>query len=271
MVAAGGLGTRVSSWARYLPKEWLPVAGRPGIVHVLREIAEIGPARVVVVYHPYYEQFVSWARRALEPDGLTAYRRAVGNPVAVDVSPQGLVIDWVPQQGCYADLTSLLNGAEHLAGHSDTAGDDATYVVFGDNLYPSCNVLTALQRAPEGVAVLARDYEPGLAERRGVIVTAPGPQGAPRMIDLVEKPGPAAARKLQARHGTASLMLLEGRARLDDAFIAFARDRHAGARPGTEPKLALALGAYARTRPVWVVRTGSDVIDLGAPDVQHNT
>ncbi|MEV0196346.1 hypothetical protein [Nonomuraea sp. NPDC050691] len=144
-------------------------------------------------------------------------------------------------------------------------------MVFGDNLYPSCNVLTALQQAPEGVAVLARDYDPALAERRGVIVTTPGPQGTPRMIDLVEKPDPAAARKLQARHGTANLMLLEGRARLDDAFIAFARDRHANARPGTEPKLALALGAYARTRPVWGVRTSADVIDLGAPDVRHNT
>ncbi|MEV0143826.1 MULTISPECIES: hypothetical protein [unclassified Nonomuraea] len=79
------------------------------------------------------------ARRALEPDGHTAYARSAGNPVAVDASPQGPVIDWVAQQGCYADLTSLLNGANSLAGHSDTAGDDATYVVFADYLYLSCN------------------------------------------------------------------------------------------------------------------------------------
>jgi NDP-sugar pyrophosphorylase family protein len=41
VVAAGGLGTRVSSWSRYLPKEFYPVDGRPGIAHLLDEIAAL--------------------------------------------------------------------------------------------------------------------------------------------------------------------------------------------------------------------------------------
>jgi UTP-glucose-1-phosphate uridylyltransferase len=49
VVAAGGLGTCVAGWSRYLPKEFLPVAGRPGIVHILEEISALGarscPAR----------------------------------------------------------------------------------------------------------------------------------------------------------------------------------------------------------------------------------
>jgi UTP-glucose-1-phosphate uridylyltransferase len=38
VVCAGGLGTRIAGWARYVPKEFYPVEGRPGIVHLLEEI-----------------------------------------------------------------------------------------------------------------------------------------------------------------------------------------------------------------------------------------
>jgi dTDP-glucose pyrophosphorylase len=30
VVCAGGLGTRIADWARYIPKESYPVEGRPG-------------------------------------------------------------------------------------------------------------------------------------------------------------------------------------------------------------------------------------------------
>jgi hypothetical protein len=53
VVAAGGLGTRVHPWARFIPKEFYPVVGRPGITLLLDEIVGLGPARVVIVYHPY--------------------------------------------------------------------------------------------------------------------------------------------------------------------------------------------------------------------------
>jgi molybdopterin-guanine dinucleotide biosynthesis protein A len=67
VVTAGGLGTRVHPWARFIPKEFYPAAGRPGIALLLEEIASLGSARVVIVYHPYYEQFAAWARQVLEP------------------------------------------------------------------------------------------------------------------------------------------------------------------------------------------------------------
>ena len=59
VIAAGGLGTRVSSWTRYLPKEFYPVAGRPGIAHLPDEIAALAPAEAVIVYHQYYEPFAA--------------------------------------------------------------------------------------------------------------------------------------------------------------------------------------------------------------------
>ena len=65
VVCAGGLGTRVAGWSRYIPKEFYPGGGRPGIVHLLDEIARSGPADVVIVCHPYYAAFTTWARTAL--------------------------------------------------------------------------------------------------------------------------------------------------------------------------------------------------------------
>lgn len=46
VVCAGGLGTRVARLVPVYPKEFYPVGGRPGIVHLLDEIARSGPADV---------------------------------------------------------------------------------------------------------------------------------------------------------------------------------------------------------------------------------
>jgi hypothetical protein len=92
------------------------------------------------------------------------------------------------------------------------------------------------------------------------------PPRARRVLVLIEKPGPAQARELEERHGSGNLLMLEGRARLTASFIEFARARQQAAHsPGTEPKLALAIGAYARDHPVLAVLTDSEIIDLGMP------
>jgi len=254
VVCAGGLGTRIASWARYIPKEFYPVDGRPGIVHLLEEIAALGPAEVVIVSHPYYDAFTSWARAALSQDGHDSYHRAAQLPAAA--SPAGaLTVSFITQHGTYADITSLLNGAGYLAAHEDL------YVAFADNLYRGDNPLLALQALPPGFpAVLARAYQPELAASRGVIAARRQDEQL-FMLDLAEKPSPPAARALERRYGTANLLLLEGRARLTAGFIRFARSYQAPA--GTEPKLALAIAAYARSHPVAVTTTSSQVIDLG--------
>jgi UTP-glucose-1-phosphate uridylyltransferase len=254
VVCAGGLGTRIAGWARYIPKEFYPVEGRPGIVHLLKEISALAPADVVIVCHPYYDAFTTWARSALSPDGHDSYLHAARLPATA--SPEaGLTISFITQHGPYADITSVLNGANYLSSNEDL------YVAFADNLYRDANPLLGLQIAPPNCpAVLARAYQPELAASRGVI-TARRQDGKLLMTDLAEKPVPRAARALEQRYGTANLLLLEGRARLTADFIGFARSYQAPA--GTEPKLALALAAYARTHPVFVTTTNAKVIDLG--------
>ena len=82
VVCGGGLGIRIAGWARDIPKEFYPVEGRPGIVHLLEEISVLGPAEVVIVCHPYYDAFTTWARAALSPDGHDSYLHAARLPAA---------------------------------------------------------------------------------------------------------------------------------------------------------------------------------------------
>src|SRR6266581_3563423 len=164
VVCAGGLGTRIAGWARYIPKEFYPVGGRPAIVHLLEEITQAGPADIVIVCHPYYQAFTQWASTALSQPGHDRYTRAaqLSPPSPATAQPAA----FITQRGPYADLTSVLNGADHLAAPGDL------YVAFADNLYPGDNPLTALRAAPPGQpAVLARAYQPELAATRGVIAS----------------------------------------------------------------------------------------------------
>jgi UTP-glucose-1-phosphate uridylyltransferase len=257
VLAAGGLGTRVHHWARYLPKEFYPVGGRPGIAWILEEIAGLGAGHVVIVYHPYYREFAEWAGQALSHSGETRYRRAAGRPIADRGTASGRRISFIAQHGRYGDLTSVLNGADHFP-----AADDL-YVAFADNLYFGPNPLLALGALPPGqVAVVARPYQPELAARRGVI-TIVERDGRRLVADLTEKPSPSAASALERRHGAGNLLLLEGRARVTADFIRFARAFPIA--PGVEPKLALTISAYAATHSVVAIETSCEVIDLGAP------
>jgi UTP-glucose-1-phosphate uridylyltransferase len=260
VVAAGGLGTRVHPWARFIPKEFYPVAGRPGITLLLEEIAALGTARVAIVYHPYYEQFAVWARQVLSRPGRARYSDAAGTCIP-DAVPPGLTVSLIPQHGAYGDLTSVLNGAGYLAAR------DGLHVAFADNLYPGPEPLPLLRDAcPGDVTVLASRYRRAMAGSRGILITRPGlfPAEPRRVLALAEKPGLAEATDLEAAHGPGNLLMLEGRARLTAGFLEFACSRQ-DAGPGSEPKLALAIGAYARRHPVFAVPRDGEVIDLGAP------
>jgi UTP-glucose-1-phosphate uridylyltransferase len=223
----------------------------------LEEIAELGAAHVVIVYHPYYRAFAEWASQALSSYGETRYLRAAGRPIADHGTGRGPEISFVAQHGRYGDLTSVLNGADHFPAVGDL------YVAFADNICFGPNPILALDAVPSGqVAVVARPYQRDLTARRGVI-TIVERDGVWLVADLIEKPSPGEASALEQRHGTGNLMLLEGRARVTADFVRFARAFPIA--PGVEPKLSVTIGAYAATHPVVAIETDCQVIDLGAP------
>ncbi|MFF8919431.1 hypothetical protein ACF08M_40655 [Streptomyces sp. NPDC015032] len=136
VIAAGGLGTRVNGWSRFLPKEFRPVGGRPGLLHVLTEAAATGIRHAVVVHHPCYTPFIDWARQTLTPGALARYQELAQQPVSFPSPTEDLRVDFIAQRGRYADITSALNGSQHLRS-ADVC------LLFSDNIdhgnNSSCN------------------------------------------------------------------------------------------------------------------------------------
>ncbi|MFB8763854.1 transcriptional regulator [Nocardiopsis alba] len=246
VIAAGGLGTRRADWSRYLPKEYFPVSGRPGIVLLLEEVARLGDVRAVMVHHPYYTTFAAWASRVLNmPD---TYDRLASTGTPPRRRPE-VALDLIPQSGPYSDITSVLNADDHLNS------PEHLYVLYSDNLYPGACPLSLLRE--HETAVFARPYVRAEAAHRGVLIC-----DRDHAVGLVEKPDASTSQELESRYGRANLALLEGRARADRNFLDFL---HTYRHPAGEPKLSLAIAAYARTAPVRVLRSDTPVTDLGAP------
>ncbi|GAA4895806.1 sugar phosphate nucleotidyltransferase [Streptomonospora salina] len=250
-IAAGGLGTRRSDWSRYLPKEYFPVEGRPGIVLLLEEVAELGNVQAAMVHHPYYSPFAAWASRVLNmPD---AYDRMTGAARPTRTSTR-ISVDLIAQHGPYSDITSVLNADDHLGRPG------ALYVLYSDNLYPDANPVRLLRGSAAETAVIARPYTRDQAARRGVLVCDNG-----YVLRVVEKPDGPTAQELETRHGSGNLALLEGRVRAGRAFLDYLHAYRCPRGTADEPKLSLALSSYAQTAPVRIRRIDTPVTDLGAP------
>ncbi|MFE5860208.1 hypothetical protein ACFQ77_06555 [Streptomyces virginiae] len=258
VIAAGGLGTRVAGWSPILPKELRPVEGRPGLLHILDEAAAIGATRAVVVHHPYYTALTDWTRQVIAPGALARYQELADQPVDRRIPADGLRVDFIAQRGRYADVTSALNGAQHLR-----SGDIC--LAFGDNVDPSHTALSGLVTAatPGTPAVLASPFDIKAAASHGVIICA-GTGPVRTMAGLIEKPGPAHAAQLAADHGPDNLRLLQGRMRLTAGLVHYLS--RASRLAAAEPKVSLALAAYARHHRVEIVTHSGPMIDLGTPD-----
>lgn len=257
VIAAGGLGTRVAGWSPFLPKEFRPVGGRPGLLHVLEESAATGAVRAVVVHHPYYAPLINWTSQVVAPGALARYQELAQQPIGHSPT-EGLKVDFVAQHGRYADITSALNGADHLR-----TGD--VCLAFADNVDPSHTALSRLTStaSPDTAAVLAGPFNIEAAASHGVIIcTGTGPIRT--MAALVEKPDPVHAAQLAADHGTDNLRLLQGRVRLTPPLLQHLLE--AARITAAEPKLSLAVAEYARHHRVEVVTNNIPMVDLGAPD-----
>ncbi|MET8623781.1 hypothetical protein ABZW30_08490 [Kitasatospora sp. NPDC004669] len=261
VIAAGGLGTRVAGWSTFIPKEFRPVEGQPGLVHVLQEAEAGGARRAVVVHHPYYTGLADWSSRVFGPGGTARYRELAQQSDGHQ-HLTGLHVDFVPQRGRYADVTSALNGSEHLR-----TGDIC--LVFSDNVDPAHRALAELVNAtdPDHPAVLTRPFDINRASTHGVVICA-GTGPVLTMTALVEKPDFVSAARLVTEHGVDRLRLLQGRMRITPPLLHHlaATARHA---QQAEPKVSLGLASYARHHQVQVVTSTVPMVDLGAPDLER--
>ena len=109
LIPAAGLGTRMRAVARGLPKELLPVDGKPAIAWALAEAAHAGAKLAVIIVRP----------------GKEAVRRAVESMKSF---PRSMAVEFVDQENLLGECDAL-SAAAHLAG---TGGFG---VVYPDNIY----------------------------------------------------------------------------------------------------------------------------------------
>ena len=250
VVAAGGLGTRVHGWARFIPKEFYPVGGRPGIARLLEEIA----ARSARPRGGHRLPPLLRAVRRLGPPGAQPQRPLPLRPRGRDwrsrpPSPRALTRHPHPAARPLRrpDLRLQRRRPPRRPGRACTSRSPTTSTRGPARLQ--------LLRDAGDVAV-ARQHLPPRARAQSGASSSPARQptgNRGRSGPWSRSPDPAQARALEEQHGTAEPALCsEGRARLTAPFIRFARDRQHAA-PRSEPKLALALGAYAREHQVVAV------------------
>ncbi len=125
VILAGGQGTRLRPLTYSVPKQLVPIAGRPVLAHIVANLEECGVEDIAIVTSPEAEAAV---RQMISDEGL----ERLGIEVLIQNSPDGLAaayevaLDWVADEPCVLYLGDcLLTGgighviSEHVAGDFD--------------------------------------------------------------------------------------------------------------------------------------------------------
>lgn len=186
IIPAAGLGTRFLPATKSVPKEMLPILGKPMIQYVVEEALRSGVEEVVVVSNA--------SKKALEEhfkpdqelvDLLVDSGKDDLAETVQDVMRIGEKVTFV-----YQDAPLGLGDAVRTASYE--VGDDSYYVMLGDVIVPEAEVLATMKNVSDahgGANVIAVVPVP-MADvaRYGVIAGVDMGQGVWRVTGLVEKP-----------------------------------------------------------------------------------
>lgn len=257
VVAAGGLGTRVHTWSRFVPKEFYPINQRPAILYLFDEIAALGATNIYFVYHPYYEPFITWIRHLLVEGGGSKYDAvlsSLGKNLPSPVPLEGMNIQFIPESGPYCDISSLFSCMELLRSSS-------FYLAFSDMLYLRGHSMAGLLNMQgEAPVIMTTPFDIKKIAHQGLIVARKVGEDH-EVVDIVEKPERDVALQLARQWGEENLFMLEGRFRLTKDFLDSISFESCVA--GAEPKLSYALRNYARFNAVKLMRSDDVLTDVG--------
>jgi UTP-glucose-1-phosphate uridylyltransferase len=262
VVAAGGLGTRVHTWSRFIPKEFYPINHRPAILYLFDEIAALGATNIYFVYHPYYEPFIAWVRHLLAEGGRSKYDAVLGGlgkSIPSSASLEGMNIQFIPESGPYCDVSSLFSCMELLRSSS-------FYLAFSDMLYLQGHSMTGLLNIQgEAPIIMTTPFDIKKIARQGLIVARKVEEDH-EVVDIVEKPEREVALQLVRQWGEENLFMLEGRFKLTKDFLDSISFESCVA--GAEPKLSYALRNYARSNAVKLMLSDDVLTDVGVSLIQ---
>ena len=256
VIPAAGLGTRMFPVSRVVPKELLPIGGKPLIQYAIDEAVASGIEEIVVVIGPRK----SWLESFLNPD-----RESQSEPLShgkkVDAESldafSSLARITIVQQSMPLGLGDALLCAQ------PTVGEEPFAVILPDALIdapqPALAQLMAAYKERPAAFVATQRVEPCDFSRFGMLAVMPEKDlrvaTAPfRVLSIVEKPRPTNA---PSNFGVFGRYLLTPEI--------FADLKHVGTTIRGEVQLTDALAIYCRRHPLYgLVFTGKHY-DAGHP------
>jgi UTP--glucose-1-phosphate uridylyltransferase len=205
VIAVAGYGTRLLPATKAVPKEMLPVLGRPCIEHLVEEAAKSGITEVILVTRPGSESIDQHfaASPSLEAhlveqgkDALLEIVRAVSSLANVSTVIQDPHLP-------YGNGSPILAAKEHLK-----PGEPFVYM-FGDDLVlsevPGVKQVIDAYDAYEPAAVVAVQEVPDeMTSAYGIVAPKPGTNPM-EMDSIVEKPSAEEAPSRLAQFGRFAL------------------------------------------------------------------
>lgn len=186
IIPAAGMGTRFLPATKSVPKEMLPVLGKPVIQYVVEEALRAGVDDVVIVSNRN--------KHAIEAhfapdDALVAMLEATRRQPYADAVKHAIELGEHVEL-VFQDEPHGLGDAIRCA--AEATGDEMFYVLLGDTIVPEDDILTAMSSvsvAHGGANVIAVMPVP-IADvyRFGVIAGVDVGGGVWRVTNLVEKP-----------------------------------------------------------------------------------
>lgn len=149
IIPAAGLGTRFLPMTKAVPKEMLPVGGKPAIQWVVEESLRVAD-EVVVVNSPEKQAIVE---HFSPNDQLVAHLRSKGKDALADATEYagGLSVSYV-----YQEEAKGLGHAVHCA--AEKTENEPFFVLLGDVLVPEFGVLERMKEVSDehgGASVIA--------------------------------------------------------------------------------------------------------------------
>ena len=190
VIPAAGLGTRFLPATRTVPKVMIPVLDRPAIHYVVKEAAQAGIERIILVVSPGQESIGDYFHRS--PDLEGALRRRGHNAMLklmIDISDMAEI-------RCVFQEQQLGLGHAVLSARSEI-GDEPFAVFLPDDLIwsdaPTIARMIEIFSEYQGSVVAVKEVPNEAVPSLGIIDPRPVDGIVSRVVGMVEKPSPGEA------------------------------------------------------------------------------
>jgi len=254
VIPAAGFGTRMLPATKAVPKEMLPVAGKPLIQYAVEEAAASRIEIVILVVRNHNKSLIqSHFARDQELESFLGERR-----LSASIELMRNLAELVDLR--YVEQKNPLGLAHAISCARSLVGDEPFAVLLPDVIMvsekPATSQLMWAREQYGGSVVAVREVEPQDVGRFGIVrakhPTVPPSSSAIRLAGLVEKP---AVDEAPSRLG------VFGRYLLEPVIWSAIAQTHAGA--GGEVQLTDALNLLCETEPLFGFRFEGQHYDAG--------